>query len=293
LTVVKKQHIIPALGLRNFPVRLRRYAEIDARLFQIAALTCLLLLANLWSDFGSGPLALACAATGCLLSQFGFSQAMGKAFDWRSPLITTCSLALLMRAPEPWWFLIAGLLAMASKAFLTWRGKHMFNPANIAIVSLLMVSGTVWISPGQWGQVAWIAGVMIAFAALVLGRAHRLDMALGFACAYALCLFGRAAWLGDPMTIPVHQLQSGSLIVFSAFMITDPRSTPDRRLGRLIFAAAVALMALWLQIRFQLVGAPLYALALLSPLTPIIDTLLKGHRFIWVPAKETNHESLA
>jgi Na+-translocating ferredoxin:NAD+ oxidoreductase RnfD subunit len=118
-------------------------------------------------------------------------------------------------------------------------------------------------------------------------------MALGFAAAYALCLFGRAVWLGDPFTIPVHQLQSGSLIVFSAFMITDPRSTPDRRLGRLLFAGAVALTALWLQIRFQLVGAPLYALALLSPLTPIIDMLLKGRRFEWVSAKETNHESLA
>jgi Na+-transporting NADH:ubiquinone oxidoreductase subunit NqrB len=274
-------------------MRLRSYASVDARFFQIAALACLLLLANLWSDFGSGPMALACAATGCLLTQYCLSRLMGKPFDWRSPLITTCSLALLMRAPGPWWFLLAGMLAMGSKMFLTWRGKHMFNPANIAIVSLLLLTDTVWISPGQWGQVAWIAGVMIAFAALVLGRAHRLDMALGFATAYALCLFGRAAWLGDPFTIPVHQLQSGSLIVFSAFMITDPRSTPDRRLGRLIFAGAVAVTALWLQIRFQLVGAPLYALALLSPLTPIIDISLKGRRFEWLPAKETNHESLA
>ncbi|MEY2925998.1 MAG: hypothetical protein RL367_475 [Pseudomonadota bacterium] len=274
-------------------MRLRSYADIDARLFQIAALACLLLLSNIWSDFGSGFAALACAATGCLLTQYGLAAVTGKPFDWRSPLITTCSIALLMRAPAPWWFLLAGMLAMASKAFLSWRGKHMFNPANIAIVSLLVCADSVWISPGQWGQVAWIAGLMIALAALVLGRARRLDMALGFVTAHALCLFGRAAWLGDPFTIPVHQLQSGSLIVFSAFMITDPRSTPDRRPGRLLFAAAVAMTALWLQIRFQLVGAPLYALALLSPLTPIIDRMFKGSRFEWLPAKETNHESLA
>jgi Na+-transporting NADH:ubiquinone oxidoreductase subunit NqrB len=265
----------------------------DARLFQIAALISLLLLSNLWSDFGSGPLALAGTAAGCLLTYNGLAWLTGKPLDWRSSLITACSLALLMRAPAPWWFVLAGGLAMASKLFLKWRGKHVFNPANIALVALLLGTDAVWISPGQWGQVAWIAGVMIALAALVLSRAGRLDMALSFAAAYALCLFGRAAWLGDPMAIPLHQLQSGSLIVFTAFMITDPRSTPDRRLGRVIFAGAVALMALVLQVRFQLTGAPLYALALLAPLTPILDTLLRGPRFEWLPARETKHETMA
>lgn len=238
-------------------------------------------------------LAFAFSAAGCLVTQNGLARLSGRKMDWRSPLITTCSLALLMRAPGPWWFFLAGVLAMGSKFLFKWRGKHVFNPANIAIVSLLLFSGSVWISPGQWGQVAWISGLMVALAALVLGRARRLDMALAFATAYALCLFGRALWLGDPFTIPIHQLQSGSLIVFSAFMITDPRSTPDRRPGRLFFAGTVAITAIALQIRFQLVGAPLYALALLSPLTPAIDAIFKGRRFEWASVREENHESLA
>jgi enediyne biosynthesis protein E5 len=265
---------------------------IDARYFQIAALFTLLFLSNFWSDFGSGAASFACALGGCLGGQWLFARLRGDDFDWRSPLITSCSLALLMRAGDPGWFLAAGGLAMASKALIRWNGKHIFNPANGAIVALLLLGDAVWITPGLWGQVAWAAGVMIGFGALVLSRAHRLDIALAFVVAYALCLIGRAIWLGDPLTIPLHQLQSGSLIVFTCFMITDPRSTANHRMGRIVFASLVALTALILQMKLQLVGAPLYALALLSPLTPLIDRLLAGQKFEWIVREGVGHEKM-
>jgi enediyne biosynthesis protein E5 len=265
---------------------------IDARYFQIAALFTLLLLSNFWSDFGSGASSFAGALAGCLGGQWLCARWRGDPFDWRSPLITACSLALLMRAGHPLWFLGAGGLAMAAKALIRWNGKHLFNPANGAIVALLIVSDATWITPGLWGQVAWAAGVMIGFGALVLSRARRLDIALAFVAAYALCLIGRALWLGDPLTIPLHQLQSGSLIVFTCFMITDPRSTADHRMGRIMFAGLVALAALILQIKLQLVGAPLYALALLSPLTPLIDWLFAGQKFQWVVREGVGHEQM-
>ena len=41
-------------------------------------------------------------------------------------------------------------------------------------------------------------------------------------------LLARAFWLGDPLAIPLHQMQSGSLLIFAFFMISDPRTTPDR-----------------------------------------------------------------
>jgi Na+-transporting NADH:ubiquinone oxidoreductase subunit NqrB len=71
--------------------------------------------------------------------------------------------------------------------------------------------------------------------------------------------------------------------VFSFFMITDPRSTPDRRLGRILFAVSVAGLAYWLQFRWQLRPALFYALAVMSPLTPVIDRVLPTPRFAWRP----------
>ena len=94
-------------------------------------------------------------------------------------------------------------------------------------------------------------------------------------------LFGRALYLGDPMAIPIHQLQSGALLVFAFFMITDPRSTPDSRIARLIFAFAVAAFAAWLSWEYHIRGAMLYALAGLAILTPILDRLLPADRFQW------------
>ena len=94
-------------------------------------------------------------------------------------------------------------------------------------------------------------------------------------------LFGRAFYLGDPMTIPMHQLQSGALLVFAFFMITDPRSTPDSRLARILFAFAVAAFAAWLGWEYHIRGAMLYALAAFALLSPVLDHLLPAKRFEW------------
>lgn len=261
----------------------------DARHIQLAALSSLVLLSNFWSDFGAGPMSFIAAAAGTLSVQMLFAWRRGEALEWRSALITAFSLALLLRAPGPLWHFAAGGAAMASKFLIRARGKHIFNPANFAVVAAILLFDAAWISPGQWGQVAWIAGLIIVFAALVLGCARRLDIAVAFLLSYALFLFARAVWLGDPLAIPLHQLQSGAVLIFTGFMITDPRSTADHRAGRILFAIAVAALAVLLSIRFQLVGAPLFALALLSPLTPLIDRILPAARFQW----RRNQESLA
>jgi len=83
------------------------------------------------------------------------------------------------------------------------------------------------------------------------------------------------------MTIPLHQLSSGSLLIFAFFMITDPRSTPDSRPGRILFAIAVASLAAWFIIGPNQRGALLMALAALAFLTPLIDRFLPARRFEW------------
>src|SRR5437763_793976 len=73
--------------------------------------------------------------------------------------------------------------------------------------------------------------------------ARRSYIAVFFLGTHAPLLVARALWLGDPLAIPIHQLESGSLLIFTFFMISDPRTSPDSRLGRLIFAASVACAA--------------------------------------------------
>jgi Na+-transporting NADH:ubiquinone oxidoreductase subunit NqrB len=254
----------------------------DARHYQIAALSTLLIFNLGWIDFGARPENSALALTACLLTQIVCSYLAKTPIDLRSPLITGLSLSLLLRADEPWIHAAAGVIAIASKFVLRVDGKHIWNPAGFAIVVLLFAAKShVWISPGAWGSTVWLAALLCFFAILVLGAARRADIAIFFFGNHAVLLLARATWLGDPLAIPWHQLQSGSLLIFTFFMISDPRTSPDSRLGRFIFASSVALAAHYMAFFMQMRPALYVALIVLSPFILLIDRILPAQRFTW------------
>jgi len=254
----------------------------DARHYQIAALSTLLVFNFGWIDFGARLENSALALVAALVTQFVCSYFTRTPLDLRSPLITGLSLSLLLRADEPWIHAAAGVIAIASKFVLRLDGKHIFNPAGFAIVVLLFAATShVWISPGAWGSTVWLAALLCFFAILVLGAARRADIAIFFFGTHAALLLARAAWLGDPLTIPLHQLQSGSLLIFTFFMISDPRTAPDSRLGRFVFAASVAALAHYMAFFMQMRPALYVALIALSPFILLIDRILPAQRFSW------------
>jgi enediyne biosynthesis protein E5 len=265
-------------------VDVRRVAQFwsDARHYQIAALVTLLVFNLGWLDFGARPENSAYAIIACLLTQIVCSRIVGIPLDLRSPLITGLSLSLLLRADEAWIHALAGVIAIGSKFVLRIDGKHIWNPAGFAIVVLLFTASShVWISPGSWGSGVWFAALLVFFAILVLGAARRSDIAIFFLGTHAALLLARALWLGDPLAIPVHQLQSGSLLIFTFFMISDPRTSPDSRLGRFIFAASVALAAHYMTFFMQMRPALYIALIALAPFVFLIDRILPAQRFAW------------
>jgi enediyne biosynthesis protein E5 len=255
----------------------------DARHFQIVALAILLVVNFAWIDFGARPLQSAFAIAGALATQLVCARMFDQRIDLRSALITGLSLSLLLRADTPWLSGLAGAIAISSKFLLRVDGKHVWNPAGFAIVVLLFTSDGVWISPGQWGASIWFGALVGFLAVLVLQAAQRADIALFFLTSHAALLVGRALWLGDPLAIPLHQMQSGSLLIFAFFMISDPRTTPDSRLGRLLFAVAVAVLAHYLAYIMQMRPALYVALIALSPLTFLLDRVLPASKFEWSP----------
>jgi Na+-translocating ferredoxin:NAD+ oxidoreductase RnfD subunit len=94
-------------------------------------------------------------------------------------------------------------------------------------------------------------------------------------------VFGRSVWLGEPMSIPIHRLENGALLLFTFFMISDPRTTPNSRAGRIFFAILVACGAWYVQFRLFRTNGPLWSLALLSMTVPLIDWLLPGRQYQW------------
>ncbi len=258
----------------------------DARHWQIAALSLLLIYSIAGFDFGASILPSVVALGTCLATQSIASRLAGRHFDLRSPLVTGLSLSLLLRTDALWVTALAAIVAIGSKFVFRIRGKHLWNPAAFGIVMVLFGTHHAWTSPGQWGAAVWTATLILFLAILVLGRAGRVDTALAFFGTFGALLVGRAVYLGDPMAIPLHQIETGSLLLFACFMITDPRSTPDRRSLRIGFAIAVAGLAHLLAFEQQMRPALYVALVLLAPVVPLFDHLFPAPRFVWNPSQD-------
>jgi Na+-translocating ferredoxin:NAD+ oxidoreductase RnfD subunit len=269
---------------------------IDPRVYQIAALSTLLLLGLFRLGFDITPTHVAVTLASALAGQWlatrlvrppGHAPGSPPPFEWRSALISGLSLCLLLRARHPAWMALAGLVAVGSKfAFRVPRAdgngtKHLLNPTNGAIVLLLLFGAPVWVSPSQWGHHLGLALAVAGFGSLVVHRSARSDVTLAFLAAWAAVLFGRAAWVHQAWIAPLHQLENGSVALYAFHMISDPKTTPDSRAGRIVFACLVALGAGFVQFVLFRTNGLLWSLAAASLCVPLIDRWLPGRGFDW------------
>jgi Na+-transporting NADH:ubiquinone oxidoreductase subunit NqrB len=199
----------------------------------------------------------------------------------RSALISGLSLCLLLRTNRADLAVLAAIVTIASKFLIRVNGKHVFNPTNGGIIAMLLLTNQVWVSPGQWGAPAFFAFLLACTGALVVNRATRSDVTYAFIACYCALLFGRSFYLGEPVTIPLHRLESGALLLFTFFMISDPKTTPDSRTGRVMFGALVAFGAWYVQFRLFRTNGLLWSLAACSTIVPLIDRIVPGSRYAW------------
>src|SRR5438128_4557688 len=169
----------------------RAIGRCDPRYYQIAALALLLLygLVRLRLDVQPGR-AVAILLMVLLVQLCCTRLCKLPAFDPRSALISGLSLCLLLRTNSLVVAALTAAVAIAGKFALRWRGKHVFNPTNFGLVFMMLVSGgTVWVSPGQWGDFAFFASLVVWLARLVVNRASRADLTLAFIGASLAALF--------------------------------------------------------------------------------------------------------
>lgn len=250
------------------PVRL----PADPRWLQIAFLSLFLALGAGARDFPlwHAPLVFAAA----LATQAACVRALRLPDPgWLSPVITGFGLTLLLRTDVPWVPPVAAACAIASKFALRWRGRHVFNPANFGLCVAMLLTPHAWCSPAQWGESAavllWVAALGLA----VAHRAFRGDVSLAFLGAFAALRLQRVLLLGQRLPVLAHQLASGSLLLFAFFMISDPRTTPRTRAGRIALACTVAALGHALQFVWFVRNPIVWALFVCAPLSTLFDRL--------------------
>ena len=284
----------PERNPRPWPERSRR---VDPRVYQIGTLASLLIYGMGWLEFDVTPARVVLLLGTALATQWIGDRLTRSPVPFlssaRSALISGLSLCLLLRTNHAELAVLAAVITIGSKFVLRLDGKHVFNPTNGGIVAMLLLTNQVWVSPGQWGSFAFFAFLMACAGSLVVNRATRSDVTYAFIACYCALVFGRSLYLGEPLAIPVHRLQSGALLLFTFFMISDPKTTPDSRAGRVLFAALVAFGAWYIQFRLFRTNGLLWSLAACSAIVPIIDRLLPGKRYAWATPRTTSTSTSA
>ncbi|MBL7924233.1 MAG: RnfABCDGE type electron transport complex subunit D [Bacteroidia bacterium] len=255
----------------------------DARHYQLSFLFIFLLTGLFALNWSLLPWQIPLTFLVALLTQFGGIHLLKLPLhSLKSALITSFSLCLLFRSESYAVILLATFLSIASKFVFRINGKHFFNPANFGICATILLTGKGWISPGQWGSEGlWLFLVGI-LGFLVVSRAQRLDLALSFIVGFGGAMLVRMVfWQHWPLDALLHLFTSGSLLLFTFFMITDPASTPAHKTVRICWAFAAGLLAFYLQAYQWINASPLWALFFLSPLSPLLDHFFKGEKFRW------------
>jgi Na+-transporting NADH:ubiquinone oxidoreductase subunit NqrB len=283
--------------------------RLDPRDYQILFLSLFLVLGIATRDWTLRPDLILVVMAACLLTQWiavstlpnfkekifnllaqkrnqseaveGNLVSSAKVASLKSAVITGLGLSLLLRADHYTTMLLAGFLAILSKFLFQVEHKHFFNPANFGIIAALILTNDAWVSPGQWGDEGWYALLFAGTGGMVLKRVGRWDTTAAFLGTYALLEAIRNLWLGWTWDVYCHRLMSGSLLLFALFMITDPRSIPNARSSRLLWAGCIAVLTFILRNQFFISTAFFWALFALSPLSVLLDFIWSAPRFSW------------
>ena len=265
--------------------------RIDPRGYQMAVLGGLLSYGTWTLGFGVTTGRILLTLSVCLATQYACTRLWKlERYDPRSALISGLSLCLLLRTGDPLLAVAGSVMAISSKFLIRVDGRHVMNPTNFALVALMLTSDQVWVSPGQWGHVAVFGFFLACVGVLVVNRAARSDVTYAFLGFFVTIVVGRTVWLGDPLAIAIHTLQNGGLVLFAFFMISDPKTTPDSRSGRVLFALLVALGAAYVQFSLYRPNGMLWSLVLCSLTVPFINRWLPGPSYTWThPSVAPSH----
>ena len=256
-----------AVGGASYPLVLPNLR--DPRLHVAAVIITVHVLGQVGLHFRvSIPQILAAIVT-CAIIEVALTFRASRAFVWpASAMLTGSGVALILRVigtppDQPWntddWWVFAGVagLSLLTKYVIKYRGSHVFNPSNIGLVVAFLVLGSQRVEPLDfwWGPLnVWL---VIAYAVIIGGGlliTRRLKL-LGLAAAFWLTLvagIGLLAGSGHCMTAnwafsPVCGVDfwrvivtSPEVLIFLFFMITDPKTVPAGRVGRIVFGVLVA-----------------------------------------------------
>lgn len=283
----------------------------DPRLHVAAVIITVHVLGQVGLHFRISVPQILAAILACAVLEVVLTFRQTRSIVWpASAMLTGSGVALILRVagtpPDvPWgtnsWYVFAAVagLSLLTKYVIRYRSAHVFNPSNIGLVVAFLLLGSSRIEPLDfwWGPLnVWMVA---AYVAIILGglqitrRLHLLGLAATFWVGLMIGT-GILAGSGHCMTAnwafgPVCGFDfwrvivtSPEVMIFLFFMITDPRTVPAGRVGRLVFGLLVAVVSTLLMApqtnEFGTKVGLLSSLVILCAARPILDGILPEPR---------------
>ena len=290
------------IGGNTYPVLLPKLR--DPRLHVAAVVVTLHVLGQVGLHFQVSVPQILTAILTCAVISVVLTFRSTRVFVWpASAMLTGSGVALILRVPGTprnghWsfhaWYLFAGIAALSllTKYVIRYRGSHLFNPSNLGLVVAFLALGSTRAEPLDFWWAPLNAWMVTAYAVILIGgllitrRLRLLAVALAFWIALAAGL-GLLAASGHCMTArwafePVcgfdfwrSIVTSPELLIFLFFMITDPKTVPAGRVGRVLFGLLVAAVSVFLiapqTTEFATKVALLGGLVLVCAIRPLLD----------------------
>ena len=293
------------VGTSAYPVTLPSIR--DPRLHVAAVIVTIHVLGQVELGFQvSVPQILAAILT-CAIIDVAVTFHRRRSFVWpASAMLTGSGVALILRVPttppgDHWsthaWYVFAGVAAfsLSTKYFIRYRGSHVFNPSNIGLVIVFIVFGSTRVEPLDFWWAPLGSGLLLAYAVILVGgllitarlgllataAAFWLTLAagLGVLAASGHCMVAR--WAFAPVCGFDYWrviMTSPEVLIFLFFMITDPKTVPSGRVGRVAFGVLVAVASTLLMApqtnEFGTKVALLGGLAIVCAARPVVERVL-------------------
>lgn len=273
----------------SLPAPAASLAWVTPRHLVAGLITATLVLAEWQFRVIDGPARMVVALGSCLvvervLGWFVLGQRVSLVSAW----VSATSLTVLLRplGGALWPYVVGALLAIGSKYALRYRGRHLWNPTNLAVCVLLLVAAPeVSVLSDQWGNTWVVNAVVWTFGLLVVHRAGVGHITLTWVGGFTALSVLRAWALGLPVLGELAPLTGPMYQLMAFFMMTDPRTLVASRRGQIGVALAICVVEAVLRTGLSLGWAwtapfgpapALYALTMVGPAALAFDLWRRG-----------------
>ena len=177
---------------------------------------------------------------------------------------------LQMYSPEYWPYLLLPIIGNLSKGIIRYKGRHIFNPSNLALVILFeLFPHTVVGNTYVFSSYVGVAIIFFILGTINVAYARQATTAFAWYFSFVLIQWIRFTFFINAPFNFVYIALNPLLILFTFHMITDPMTTPTTRLGKVLFAIAVAVLDGFMRDR-NFPQSNYYALVILCAFLPLI-----------------------